>query len=179
MQSYGTIWVCVCCIFTHANGECCADDEHGGDSREPLSAIGEGFTVAMGMVYEEHDESCARHPLECTLCTNAAEVAVWWQNEDGTREGEPRCSDADCLAPPDGSVAGGTCPIPTPFPVPDDYECDCETNTFSTSQCEGCGSHLAGERHAMTLFKIPPREPAPLEPTPKLLKRLYDAARDA
>lgn len=32
-------------------------------------------------------------------------------------------------------------------------ECDCETNTFSTSQCEGCGSYLHGERHAMTLFK--------------------------
>jgi hypothetical protein len=37
--------------------------------------------------------------------------------------------------------------------VPDNYECDCETDTFSTSQCEGCGSHLHGERHAMTLFK--------------------------
>lgn len=32
-------------------------------------------------------------------------------------------------------------------------ECDCETNTFSTSQCEGCGSWLHGERHAMTLWK--------------------------
>lgn len=31
-------------------------------------------------------------------------------------------------------------------------ECDCETNTHSTSQCEGCGSYLHGERHAMTLF---------------------------
>jgi hypothetical protein len=31
-------------------------------------------------------------------------------------------------------------------------ECDCETNTFSTSRCEGCGSYLHGERHAMTLF---------------------------
>ncbi len=36
--------------------------------------------------------------------------------------------------------------------VPDEYECDCETNTHSTSQCEGCGSWLHGERHAMTLF---------------------------
>lgn len=35
----------------------------------------------------------------------------------------------------------------------DSHECDCETNTFSTSQCEGCGSYLHGERHAMTLFK--------------------------
>lgn len=36
--------------------------------------------------------------------------------------------------------------------TPSDYECDCETDTYSTSQCEGCGSHLHGERHAMTLF---------------------------
>ena len=32
-------------------------------------------------------------------------------------------------------------------------ECDCETDTYSTSQCEGCGSYLHGERHAMTLLK--------------------------
>lgn len=32
------------------------------------------------------------------------------------------------------------------------YECDCETMTFSWSSCEGCGSTLAGERHAMTLW---------------------------
>lgn len=31
-------------------------------------------------------------------------------------------------------------------------ECDCETNTFSTSRCEGCGSWLRGERHAMTVW---------------------------
>lgn len=32
-------------------------------------------------------------------------------------------------------------------------ECDCETRDFSTWACEGCGSWLHGERHAMTLFK--------------------------
>lgn len=31
-------------------------------------------------------------------------------------------------------------------------ECDCETMTFSWSSCEGCGSTLGGERHAMTLW---------------------------
>ena len=30
------------------------------------------------------------------------------------------------------------------------YECDCETNTYSTSSCDGCGSTYHGERHAMT-----------------------------
>lgn len=37
--------------------------------------------------------------------------------------------------------------------LPGDHECDCETNTFSRSQCRGCGSYLHGERHALTLFK--------------------------
>lgn len=37
---------------------------------------------------------------------------------------------------------------------PDSYgDCDCETNTYSTSQCEGCGSWLHGERHAFTVFE--------------------------
>jgi hypothetical protein len=38
-------------------------------------------------------------------------------------------------------------------PAIDGYGCDCETDTYSTSQCEGCGSQYHGERHAMTLFK--------------------------
>ncbi|EGJ73601.1 hypothetical protein STTU_0812 [Streptomyces sp. Tu6071] len=29
-------------------------------------------------------------------------------------------------------------------------ECDCETDTYSTSMCEGCGSPMHGERHAAT-----------------------------
>lgn len=103
VESYGTIWVCVCCMLSHANGECCADDAHGGDSIEPLSAIGEGFHVTMGMAYDEHADDC----LKRTMGSNA----------------------------------------------PGDYECDCETNTFSTSQCKGCGSWLYGARHAMTLFR--------------------------
>jgi hypothetical protein len=39
-------------------------------------------------------------------------------------------------------------------PSADDYEeCDCETQSFSWSQCEGCGSQLGGERHALTLWE--------------------------
>ena len=29
-------------------------------------------------------------------------------------------------------------------------ECDCETITYSTRSCDGCGSDYHGERHAMT-----------------------------
>lgn len=102
MESYGTIWVCVCCMLSHANGECCADDQHGGDGAEPLSSIGDGFHVAMGMAVEEHSEGCSVYA-----------------------SGEPS----------------------------DNEECDCDRDTFSTSQCKGCGSWLHGERHALTLFK--------------------------
>jgi hypothetical protein len=38
-------------------------------------------------------------------------------------------------------------------------ECDCETTTFSWSACDGCGSNLGGERHAVTGW-IPVQEPA-------------------
>lgn len=31
-------------------------------------------------------------------------------------------------------------------------ECDCETDQFSRSQCDGCGSYLHGERHGFTEF---------------------------
>lgn len=30
--------------------------------------------------------------------------------------------------------------------------CDCEIRDFTWSTCDGCGSHLGGERHAFTLF---------------------------
>lgn len=94
MEIYGTIWVCRCCMLTHANGECCANDDHGGDGIQPWSAMDFSDShVVMGMSREDHSEDC------------------------------------------------------------DSEECDCEKNTYSTSQCEGCGSWLHGERHAMTLFK--------------------------
>jgi hypothetical protein len=41
-----------------------------------------------------------------------------------------------------------------------DYEgldCDCESIPFATSRCDGCGSYLAGERFAMTLWREPQR----------------------
>jgi hypothetical protein len=98
----GNIWVCQCCMLVHANGECCADDNHGGDGIEPWRVIdGTDYTVTMGLLYEEHDEDCEVFKLR-----------RW----------------------------------------PDDYECECERNSFSSSQCDGCGSWLAGERHAFTLW---------------------------
>jgi hypothetical protein len=37
--------------------------------------------------------------------------------------------------------------------LPGDYECDCEVNTYSSNQCEGCATWLHGPRYGMTLFK--------------------------
>ena len=33
-------------------------------------------------------------------------------------------------------------------------ECDCETNSFSWSPCDVCGSNLGGERAAVSFFEI-------------------------
>lgn len=95
----GTIWVCQCCMLIHANGECCSDDVHGGDSREPLSAIGDGVSVTAGMLWSEHADDCPNRAAESWVA-----------------------------------------------------ECDCERMTFTWSGCEGCGSTLGGERHALTLW---------------------------
>jgi hypothetical protein len=91
-----TIWVCPCCMLTHANGECRADDSHGGDFLEPLGSIRPEDALALGLAEDEHHEQCTPR-----------------DRENG---------------------------------------CDCEVNPFSHLQCDGCGSFLAGERHAMTLF---------------------------
>lgn len=37
------------------------------------------------------------------------------------------------------------------FPDPRPDECDCDTDPYSRSQCDGCGSYLHGERHAVTI----------------------------
>lgn len=121
-ENYGTIWVCVDCMLHHANGECGSCHSERGHDREPLSAIGDGFTVAMGMASSEHDGTyCLRGKIaEC----KAEYPDVEW---------------------PD---------------VPDGFECDCEQDNFSRSQCAGCGSQLHGAREAMTLYKLP----EPVEP---------------
>lgn len=93
-ENLGTIWVCGCCMLTAANGECCGDDEHGGDGCEPWGNLLDDCRVTMGMMRDEHGEWC------------------------------------------------------------DGDECDCESNTYSTSQCEGCGSWLHGGRYAFTLWAV-------------------------
>lgn len=121
-----TLWVCVCCLMTAANGECCDSDNHGGDGAVPLSQT-EGRYVHPGIGWEDHDTSCLTHLINS--CKSAHSELEW----------------------PD---------------VPGDYECDCETNTYSTSQCDGCGSWLHGERHGMTMIEITTTS-APVESVPQ------------
>jgi hypothetical protein len=91
-----TIWVCMCCMLMHANGECCSDEWHD-ENNEPWCSIDQSkYHVTMGLVSTEH-------------------------HEDSQSQGWD--------------------------------ECDCETDTYSTSQCDGCGSYLHGERHGFTLWE--------------------------
>src|SRR5687768_15126910 len=94
-QETVTIWVCVDCLFVHANGE----SEGMDPDKKPLSRIGEGETVALGMSWEDHSDDCPNR--------KAGEHVE---------------------------------------------ECECETQDFSHSMCQGCGETLAGSRHAMTVF---------------------------
>ena len=56
---YGTIWVCQCCLLSDANGECCAEDTHGGDGIEPWTAVDfSRYAVWMGLPRDEHAEEC-------------------------------------------------------------------------------------------------------------------------
>jgi hypothetical protein len=95
------IWVCMCCMLSHANGECCADDGHGGDGIEPWSDVNAQFEITMGLFAEEHHEECQ------------VRITGDW---------------------------------------PVNYECECASNEFSTSKCDGCGSWLAGSRYAFALW---------------------------
>lgn len=55
------------------------------------------------------------------------------------------------IDPMDGLALGGE---HSEYCTEDDREagCDCDQNGFSWSSCEGCGSHLGGDRYKMTVF---------------------------
>jgi len=55
----GNLWVCQCCALSHANGECCAEDSHGGDGIAPWSLVDDArFSVTAGLLLDEHDQEC-------------------------------------------------------------------------------------------------------------------------
>lgn len=54
--NYAMWEVCMCCMLTHANGECCAEDHE----YEPLSKVPDTADVSMGLLDSEHVETCTR-----------------------------------------------------------------------------------------------------------------------
>jgi len=79
---------------------------------------------------------------------SAAHVTAW-QAEIDTRNAGYRItlgllrSEHSCTDDFDGQTAGEA-----------GSECDCETESFSWSACDVCGSNLGGERHAVSFWKI-------------------------
>lgn len=51
-----TIWVCVDCMFVHANGEC--DPDRPDSEPEVWSRVGEDCDVTVGSLSEEHAAGC-------------------------------------------------------------------------------------------------------------------------
>jgi hypothetical protein len=60
--------VCQCCMLSHANGECCPDDDHGGDGIKPWSDLEPGYSVTMGLLAEEHSDQCRPDDRETDRC---------------------------------------------------------------------------------------------------------------
>lgn len=93
-------------------------------------------------------------PVTVWVCTDCAQIQANGElGDDRTPDAEPlwllsgmtvvagmhpRDHDARCPR----RIAGGQV-----------EECDCETVPYSTTQCAGCGSSLAGDRHALTVFR--------------------------
>jgi len=81
----GTVWVCQCCALSHANGECCADDTHGGDGIAPWSLVDDArYSVTAGLLWEEHHEECPNHQAgewvdEC----DCEDLGFSWSSCDG------------------------------------------------------------------------------------------------
>ncbi len=126
------IMVCQCCMLAHANGKCCAEQAQKHDDGTYC------FEGAYNCGYFSHTydpdapllhggDGC--EPLSLIEDTDGIALGMGW---------ERHAEDCDTFRT-QGNAPGG-------------YECECERDTFSRSQCEGCGSHLHGERHAMTVF---------------------------
>ena len=84
--------------------------------------------------------------IDCMLvhangeCTDTPDRAPWalWENDSSDITMGLLWSEHECETPEETFRNGG--------------ECDCETDPFSMSDCDGCGSTLAGERHAFTAW---------------------------
>jgi hypothetical protein len=76
---------------------------------------------------------------------SADEVADWLAHI----ENNMRNAGADAVTLGHGHLTDDEC-AHMGEPCADGADCDCETRTFSRSQCEHCGDRDAGTRHAFT-----------------------------
>jgi len=69
-------------MLSHANGECCPDDQHGGDGIKPWAELESGYSVTMGLLAEEHNEGCTEQDREVGNC-DCEDMGFSWSRCDG------------------------------------------------------------------------------------------------
>jgi hypothetical protein len=139
-------WACTDCLMLLANGEGPSDrtDEELAAWQAGIDEHTAGYRITLGLRREEH--ACA---------TNYTVTARDGTEFDFRAESKSDAHNAFYLA--HGSGHGGA-RFATAHELQTEAdrggECECETDSFSWSACDVCGSNLGGERHAVSFWKI-------------------------
>jgi hypothetical protein len=139
-------WACTDCLMLIANGEAPADrtDEELAEWEAGIAEHTAGYHVALGLGREEH--ACAANYTVTARDGTAGDYRAESKSharylfgfEHGfTGHGPYRAVAHELQTEAD---RGG--------------ECECETDSFSWSACDVCGSNLGGQRHAVSFWKI-------------------------
>lgn len=123
-RDLGLIWGCTNCVMVAASGEC---GKIHAESCESQTL--ENFDFDNGQPYPDTCTCGAQEPLSGVPSGHSVTVGMMY---DEHAEGCPNRSAARSA---------------------DIVECDCETNQFSRSACDTCGSDLHGTRRAMHLWE--------------------------
>jgi len=134
---------CTDCLFLLANGVTPDDwsEERIAEWNAGIDQHTAGYRVTLGKLREEHE--CARNVTVTDTAGQAYEYRA--DNEEDARYQHEFGPDTEIVSvvfhdlQTQGDLGG---------------DCDCETDTFSTSQCDVCGTYDAGERHAVSFWKI-------------------------
>jgi hypothetical protein len=156
-------WACVDCLILLANGE----DPVGTMSEEEISewhadidAVTAGLRVTLGLTREEHE--CATNFTVRAVGYKAPDNGPSWPPSPVRYVYEYRAAseqDARDLFYWDAENGAKIVRV-TEHELrtagDDGNECECERRTFSSLSCDHCDSRLAGERHAISFWKILP-----------------------
>ena len=137
-------WCCTDCLMMLANGEGNPGwtEEEAADYDQRVAHYTEGCNVTLGLMREDHDcrstwtitdTAGETYEYDAKDITDALEQHQW--HNDTALVASASMHDLETE-----SDRGG--------------ECECEQMTFSHSQCDVCGSRLAGARDAVCFFKI-------------------------